>query len=149
MTLELRMYNNEDPTETYVIGETYTFEAEKGIPLPTATVTEIDREDLTFALNFKADDATEAQLDAYGDWYADFELKINQDVTFDANGGADGYLSGQYDNWGSDWKKVPDGKVKVEADKPVKIMEYAAELMGQPGLKLTYNDVYSFVKNFD
>ena len=51
---------------------------EATIALPTATVTELDVATitdvpLTFAMNFKADPVTEAQLLAYGNWYADYE----------------------------------------------------------------------------
>ena len=144
VTLQLKMYNPADESEDYVIG-TYVFT----LGVPTATVTKLKIDDLTFALNFKADEVTEEQLDYYGDWYADYELTVNKDVTFNANGGADGYLSGQYDAWGSEWVDVPDVNVTLNANKPLKIMEYAAELMGQSGLKLTYNDVYTFVKDFD
>ncbi len=117
--------------------------------LPTATVTEIKNDELTFALNFKADDASEAQLAYYGDWFADYVLTVNKDVTFNANGGADGYLSGQYDAWSENWVNVPFEDVTLKANEPIKIMEYAAYIMGQSGLKLTYNDVYGFVKDFN
>ena len=117
--------------------------------LPTATVTELENEDLTFALNFKADEAAEEQLAYYGKWYADFVLTVNKDVTFNANGDADGYLSGQYDAWSENWVNVPFENVTLTAGQSLKIMEYAAQLMGEPGLKLTYNDVYGFVKNFN
>ena len=40
-------------------------------------------------------------------------------------------------------------QVTMTAGNPLKVMEYAAELMGEKGLKLTYNDVYSFVKEFN
>ncbi|MBR2639387.1 MAG: hypothetical protein IKL18_00990, partial [Oscillospiraceae bacterium] len=115
--------------------------------LPTATVTEINKDDLTFALNFKADAATEAQLAHYGDWYADFELTVNKDVTFNADGGADGYLSGQYDAWSENWVNVPFEDVTLKAGESLKIMAYAAETLGQSGLKLTYADVYNSVKD--
>ena len=117
--------------------------------LPTATVTEIENDDLTFALNFKADEVTDGQLGYYGDWYADFVLTVNKDVTFNANCGADGYLSGQYDAWSENWVNVPFEDVTLKAGESLRIMEYAMELMGKPGLKLTYNDVYSMVKDFD
>ena len=145
VTLELRMYNPANEAESYVIGETYTFP----VPLPTATVTTVKNDDLTFALNFKADEATEAQLDAYGKWYADFVLTVNKEVTFNADGGANGYLAGQYDAWSENWVYVPFEDVTLKANESLKIMAYAAELLGQSGLKLTYNDVYSFVKDFD
>ena len=117
--------------------------------LPTATVSVIKNEDLTFAMNFKADTATQAQLDYYGDWYADYVLTINKDVTFNANGGADGYLSGQYDAWSANWVNVPFENVTLNANEPLKIMEYAAELMNKQGLKYTYAEVYESVKDFD
>ena len=135
----------------------YEYGAEAFAPaLPTATVTSIDAPEgtpLTFALNFKADDVTDAQLAYYRDWYADFVLTITglpeEGVTFNTDGTADGYLAGQYDAWSENWVSVPFEDVTLRNGESIKIMEYAATLMGQPGLKLTYNDVYSFVKNFD
>lgn len=142
-----------DATAVYTVADTATVNTTVNAPaapeLPTATVTKLENEDLTFALNFKADDVTEKQLAYYGDWFADFELKINKDVTFNANGGANGYLSGQYDAWGENWVDVPFEDVTVNANEPLKIMECASKLMGQDGLKLTYNDVYGFVKDFN
>ena len=147
VTLELRMYNPADESESYVIGDSYIF----NIPeLPTATVSDISNKELTFAVNFKADEVSAAQLAYYGNWYADFVLTVNKDVTFDANGGADGYLSGQYDEWSENWVDVPYNKaVSISANEPVKIMAFAAELMGKPGLKYTYAEVYESVKDFD
>ena len=135
----------------------YEYGAEAFAPaLPTATVTSIDAPEgtpLTFALNFKADDVTDAQLAYYRDWYADFVLTITglpeEGVTFNTDGTADGYLAGQYDAWSENWVSVPFEDVTLRNGESIKIMEYAATLMGQSGLKLTYNDVYSFVKNFD
>jgi len=149
ISLELRMYNPENPEESYAVGETYEFEVAP--ELPTATIKGIENENLTFAMNFKADKATDAQLDYYGDWYADYVLTINKTATFNADGGADGYLSGQYDGWSENWVNVPYGKgnVTLNAGEPVKIMDFAAELMGKPGLKYTYQDVYEKVKDFD
>ena len=148
VTLELNMYDPEDESKKAVIGDTYEFKAEE-LTVPTATVTEIEKDDLTFALNFKADAVTDAQLGYFGDWYADFVLTVNKDTTFNANGGADGYLAGQYDEWSENWVYVPFENVTLKANESLHIMEYAAELMGKSGLKLTYNDVYSFVKDFD
>ena len=150
ITLELRMYNPEDESENYVIGETYEFVIPAYVPeLPTATVSEVVNEDLTFATNFKADEVTDVQLAYYGDWYADFVLTFPTDVTLNANGGADGYLSGQYDSWSENWVNVPFEDVSLKGGEGLKVMEYAAKLMGKPGLKLTYNDVYTAVKDFD
>lgn len=118
--------------------------------LPTATVTVLENDELTFALNFKGDESTDKQLAYYGDWYADYVLSVNKDVTFNASSdSADGYLSGQYDAWSEEWVNVPFEDVTLKAGESIKVMEYAATLMGQSGLKLTYNDVYNFVKDFN
>ncbi|MBR5239732.1 MAG: hypothetical protein IKW04_04045 [Clostridia bacterium] len=131
----------------------------RSIDLPTATVTELDVATitdvpLTFAMNFKADPVTEAQLLAYGNWYADFELKVNKDVTFNLDGTADGYLAGQYDSWSPAWVTVPKMDVTLAANTPLKIMETASELYGKPGvgapgLKYTCQEVFDRVKDFD
>ena len=124
------------------------------IALPTATVTslnvgEITEVPLTFAMNFKADPATQAPLLAYGNWYADFELKVNKDVTFNLDGTADGYLAGQYDSWSPAWVQVPKKSVTLPANTALKIMETGSETYGKPGLKYTYGEVYDRVKDFD
>lgn len=125
------------------------------VTLPSATVTDIELKDLdprvqlTFAKKFIADEADANVLATYKDWYADFVLTVNKDVTFNANGGADGYLAGQYDEWSENWVSVPFENVTLKANEPLKIMEYAAKLMNKQGLKLTVNDVYEFVKEFD
>ena len=147
VTLELRVYNNENESESYTVGDTYIFTIPE---LPTATVTELENEELTFALNFVADEPTEDQLYYYGDWYADFALTVNKDVTFYTGDESDGYLAGQYDAWSENWVKVPYNKaVTLKAGETVKIMAFAAELMGKTGLKYTYKEVYEAVKDFD
>lgn len=149
VSLELKM-TSPDGTEEITIGEPAVYDVQDIVPLPTATVTNIENDDLTFAMNFFADEITDDQLDFYDDWYADFELTVNKDVTFNANGGADGYLSGSYEGWNNGaWVNVPFEDVTLEANTPLKIMEYAAELMGEPGLKYTYREVYEVVKDFD
>ena len=109
------------------------FAEEAQVALPTATVTEIENEDLTFALNFKADGVTPEQLEYYGDWYADFELTVNKEVTFNANGTADGYLAGQYDEWSENWVSVPFDDVTLTAGAP---------LTGQPMAGCTVEIVF-------
>ena len=123
------------------------------VELPTATVTELDTDaitevGLTFALNFKADDATDAQVEKYGRWFADYVLTVNKDITFNAYGDT-AYLAGQYDAFNTGWLKVPDSDVKLNANEPFRIMAFAAEALQTPGLKITYNDVLGFVKDFD
>ena len=126
--------------------------------LPTATVTKLEKDDLTFAMNFKADEVTDEQLAYYGKWFADFELTVNKETTFDANGSGDGYLAGQYDGewtdenwaWSGEWVNVPFKEpVTLEANKPLKIMAFAAESLNEPGLKYTFKEVYEVVKDFD
>jgi len=155
ISLELRIYNPENEEENYLIGgETYEFEV---VALPTATVTELDTKaisadeengiDLTYGLRFEADDATEEQVTAYGDWFADFVLTVNKDVTFNAEGTQNGYLAGNYGDYG--WIPVPPTDMFIAANEPVRIMATAAEVLGQPGLNYTYNDVLEAVGIFD
>jgi len=151
VTLELRMYNPENPTEGYTIGDTYVYTVNDVIPnLPSATVTNLVMDNLTFATNFKVNEISDEQLAYYEDWYADFELSINRDVTFNSDGTADGYLSGQYDEWGPDWVNVPiDKDITLKAGEVVRIMEFASEIMGKPGLRYTFSQVYTGVQDFD
>ncbi|MBQ9694782.1 MAG: hypothetical protein IJV69_08510, partial [Kiritimatiellae bacterium] len=148
VTLDLRMTNPNDETNVLTIGEPATYTV-KDLLMPTATVTELDNEDLTFALNFKADTVSSEALEYFGSWYADFVLTVNKETTFNANGGVNGYLSGQYDAWSENWLNVPFEDVTLQASESLKIMEYAAKMMGQSGLKVTYRDVYEGVKDFD
>ncbi len=144
---------NEDGTINTESEYTYV----SAIDLPSATVTDITKEELeaknapalTFAKKFTADDVDEPVADFYGDWYADFVLTLNKDATFNADesAGADGYLAGEYGDYG--WISVPFENVTLKAGESLKIMEYAAKLMGQSGLKITYNDVLTAVKEFN
>lgn len=143
-TIALKLTNPET-NEVVVLGE-YT----NGTPeYPTAKVTPIMQDGMTFAMNFLMDEPSDEQLFYYGDWLADFEITFNKDVTFDANGTGDGWLSGQYDAWSSSWVNVPIEPVTIKAGETLKIMEFAAELLGQSGLQLTYREVYESVKDFD
>ena len=56
------------------------FAAEATPALPTAKVSEITKDDLTFAMNFRVNPVDDEQLAHYGSWYADFELTINKKV---------------------------------------------------------------------
>jgi len=126
--------------------------AEATPALPTAAVSEISNEELTFAMNFRVNSVTEEQLAYYGGWYADFELTVNKEVSFNNDGSADGWLAGQYDGWSENWVTVPFGNyapVTLEAGETVKIMAFAADMMGEPGLKYTYREVYEGVQDFD
>ena len=139
-----------------VPGEGLEPEEPETVDPPTATITEIDVHALeaeevylTYALNFSADEVSPETLAAYGDWYVDFVLTINKNATFNANGEADGYLAGQYDAWSDAWVLVPFEDTAIVADEPVKIMEAAADMMGEPGLQYRYSEVYEIVQDFD
>ena len=149
VTLELRMYNPADESESYVLGETHVFKL-TDVKLPTATATELAEEKLTFALNFKADVASALQLYMYGDWYADFEIKLNKDITFNDDKSADGWLAGQLDAWSERWITIPPYEnLTVQANTPLRIMEYAGKLIGQGGHRYTYREIYEGIKDFD
>ena len=118
--------------------------------LPTATITEMDVDDLTFALKFAADPVTDVLLNTYGSWNADFVLTVNKDITVKANGDADGYLAGQYDSFGDFWLNVPPGEgVLLKANTPFLIMKYAREDMKYNQFDIKYNDIVSFVGVFN
>ena len=136
------------------------------VELPQVAITDVKGNlldsdpDLTFALNFaiaNMDELTDEYLEKlfafYGDYYTDYVLTIsglNQDsVTFNANGDADGYLAGQYDAWSENWVSVPFEDVTVRNGESLYIMEYAAKLMGQSGLRFTLAEVAAIVQNFD
>ena len=144
--------------------ETYTV----SVILPEVDVTNIketltdEDPDLTFALNFAIKDIdklTESYLedlfDKYGKHYVDYVLTIegmngeNGTVTFNANGGANGYLAGQYDGWSENWVTVPFENVVVKNGESFYIMEYAAKLMDKPGLRFTLAEIAEIVQNFD
>ena len=144
----------------------YTAEDFIDVELPEVEVVDIKNTlkdsdpDLTFALNFKikdmenlTDEYLEKLFNKYGDYYTDYVLTISglsqESVTFNANGGADGYLAGQYDAWSKNWVSVPFDDVTVENGQSLYIMEYAAKLMGQQGLRFTLAEVAEIVQNFD
>lgn len=132
--------------------------AEEKPVLPTATVTKalvnttvqaadfgdlnnVKDTPLTFQMNFKADEPTDAQREYYSEWLADYELVINKDVR-----GVDGYLAGQYDAFFSHWIKLgaDTEDVVLPANKPIKIIK---DIMG---LELEYEgDILDWVKDFD
>ena len=134
--------------------------------LPTATVKNLFTDELTenlqlkkekaeklglnFAMSFSADEPTPEQLADYGDWYADFVLTVNKDVDFNAgDAAADGFLSGQYDEFSEDWLNVPFSSVEVAANESFLIMKYASKLLNEPGLRFKYSEVYSVVQEFN
>ena len=152
-TLSLRMFNPVNEAEYFVVGEEQVFDyTVPEATVETLSVTEIAKNSnvvLSSALNFKANESTDAQLETYGEWYADFVLTSNKDITMSANGSKDGYLAGQYDSWASYWVAVPTKETTLKADEPLRIMATAAEQLGKKGLKYTYREVYEFVKDFD
>lgn len=127
--------------------------------LPKASVADCENENLTFAKSFGVVDPTLDQLKHFGTWFADFEITVNgivaNTITF-YNGEGDqyaGYLGGSYGDYG--WIYVPGQILGVTVPaatltkgKEFRVMAYAAEKLGQPGLAVTYNDVVDMVGNF-
>ena len=132
------------------------------VTFPEAVVTPIEGTELTFALNFGIKDleaimADEALMEAlfakFGKMYVDYRLTIEgltaDSVVFNADGTADGYLGGQYDEWSSDWVYVPFENVTIENGGSIMIMELAAKLMGKDGLRMTLEEIVAIVADFD
>ena len=139
---------------------------------PEATVTPVEKDDLTFALNFGikgvsvengelvldpevfTEEYLNAVLNTYGKMYVDYRLTISgltdPSVTLNGDGTADAYLAGQYDAWSENWVYVPFGdSVVIENGKSLMIMEYAAELMGKPGLRQILEEIVTIVVDFN
>lgn len=156
------------PVEGYVIVENAdgTYGLEENVELPEVEITDIKGSltdsdpDLTFALNFTIKDLENLDeeylnkvMEQYGSWYTDYVLTISgltdENVTFNANGDSDGYLAGQYDGFGPNWVSVPFENVTLANNESIYIMEYAAKLMGQSGLRYTLAEIVSIVMDFD
>ena len=156
------------PIEGYVIVENTdgTYGLDEKVELPEVVITDIKSSltendpDLTFALNFSIKDLENLDeeyinkvMEQYGSWYTDYVLTISgltdENVTFNANGNGDGYLAGQYDAWSENWVSVPFEDVTLANGESIYIMEYAAKLMGQSGLRFTLAEIVSIVQNFD
>ena len=144
--------NNVLATKTY-----YTTDA---VDLPEAQVTDITNPDLTFALNFQikdVDNFTEKYLNTlmavYGEYYVDYVITIkglsDTEATFNANGGADGYLAGQYDAWSENWVTVPFDDVTIANGDSLYIMETAASMLGKQGLRFKLWEIAEIVRDFD
>lgn len=128
---------------------------------PTAKVTPILNEKLSFALNFTFDglenwteEYIEALLAQYGNWLVDFRLTISgltaESVRFNADDEtADGYLGGQYDDWSENWVYVPFTDATIADDGSLLIMNYAAGNLDEPGLRYTLAEVAAIVVDFD
>ena len=138
----------------------------ENVELPEVEITDIKGSltdsdpDLTFALNFTIKDLENLDeeylnkvMEKYGSWYTDYVLTISgltdENVTFNANGDSDGYLAGQYDGFGPNWVSVPFENVTLANNESIYIMEYAAKLMGQSGLRYTLAEIVSIVMDFD
>lgn len=123
--------------------------------LPSAKVYPVVNPDLSFGLTFEVNKITDAQLDYYGDWYADFTIEFSvpgsdlTEIVLGTGEGADGWLSGQYDEWSENWVNVPFENKSIPLNEPIKVMDFAAKLMGKDGLKITYREVYEGVEKFN
>ena len=161
-------------TYTCSCGESYVDDyTDKVVPaFPEATVTPVENADLTFALNFGikgvsfvdgeivldpevlTEEYIAAVLETYGRMYVDYRLTISglsdPSVTLNSDGTADGFLGGQYDAWSENWVCVPFGdSVVIENGKSLMIMEYAAKMMGQAGLRQILEEIITVVIDFD
>lgn len=126
--------------------------------LPTATITSITNaelekknapKDLNYTLKFKANRVSDFQMLCFTNWYADFEFTISADAKFNCSSAtSDGYLAGQYDSWAKNWISVPTTDVELKANEPLRIMDFGAGLLKKPGLKMTYGEVATLVKEF-
>ena len=134
------------------------------LPMPDAIINDIKNElteddpELTFALNFAfPDNLTQAYIEelfaVYGNWYVDYVITISglnsESVTFNADGNADGYLAGQYDAWSEYWVTVPFENVTINNNGSLFIMQTAAEMLGQNGLRFTLAEIAEIVTNFN
>ena len=157
------------PIEGYEIVENAdgTFGIQEAeVELPEVEITDIKGSltdsdpDLTFALNFTIKDLENLDeeylakvMEKYGSWYTDYVLTISgltdENVTFNSDGSGDGYLAGQYDGFGPNWVSVPFEDVTLTNNESIYIMEYAAKLMGQSGLRYTLAEIVSIVMDFD
>ena len=154
------------PIEGYEIVENTNGTYGLDVKLPEVEITDIKGSltdsdpDLTFALNFTIKDLEdldekylEKVMEKYGNWYTDYVLTISgltdENVTFNSDGSGDGYLAGQYDGFGSNWVSVPFEDVTLANNESIYIMEYAATLMGQSGLRYTLAEIVSIVMDFD
>ena len=151
-------------TYTCSCGDSYTEVMPVVVPeFPGAVVTPIENPELTFALNFGIADIESIEQDqelldalfaTYGDMYVDYRLTIeglNADsVVFNSDGTQNGYLGGQYDAWSTAWVYVPFGdSVTVSDGESIYIMQLAAEMMGEPGLRYTLAEIIAIVVDFD
>lgn len=156
------------PVEGYVIVKNAddTYGLDEKVELPEVEITDIKGSlmdsdpDLTFALNFSIKDLENLDeeyinkvMEQYGSWYTDYVLTISgltdENVTFNSDGSGDGYLAGQYDGFGPNWVSVPFEDVTLTNNESIYIMEYAAKLMGQSGLRYTLAEIVSIVQDFD
>lgn len=130
--------------------------------MPEIAVVPVENEDLSVALNFQIKDLEElvkdeAYIEAlfakYGTCLVDYALTIegltDTEVVFNANATADGCLGGQYDAFGEGWVYVPFEDVKVANNDTFYIMQYASELMNEPGLRFTFAEVAEVVGSFN
>ena len=138
---------------------------------PEAVVTPVEDTGLTFALNFGikgvsivdgeivldpeviTEEYIAEVLEVYGRMYVDYRLTVEglstDKLVLNANGEADGFLGGQYDAWSENWVYVPFEDVVIENGKSLMIMEYAASMMGQAGLRQILAEIVSVVVDFD
>lgn len=97
---------------------------------------------LDYAMVFSAELPDPEQLDEYGQWIVDYELKINKDVSTE-----DVLLAGQYDTFSKDYWLVIDPKAILGEDATLPAGT-SLTLMQAAGFTLTYDTIYRDVQTF-
>ena len=142
--VELVIWNPAEPETKYVISTTkYTFEKPElpkaDVEKITAETVKINGEDvkLEAEYQFTPVQPTEAQLNYYGNWYADYR------VSMDANTAAESFgLFGKYSGYGTNYAEGFLFPQALTANEPVMLLELA-NLSG-----VTYNDMVKNIGEF-
>lgn len=93
----------------------------------------------TFVPALGDEEATEAALEKYGTWHADYVVWVDQDIAANAI-----TLAGQYDDWGEDWVCYQNNAA-VEAGQTIRLIEDYV-----PGTApWTFADALKYVKVFN
>ena len=113
--------------------------------LPTLTMTEIQNENLDFALNFALTELTWDQSWNYNNWYADFYITFNKAVTLNGDGTGDVMISARNEAIGvADWTGFPFAPVSVNAGEAFGVMEYVFELEGDEYVTTLFDATVAF-----
>ena len=97
---------------------------------------------LDVALNFKAKETADEARDAsYGNWYVDFIVTVNKDLSEYTDQGTKFYLAGMYESFSTGWIVVDITDFDVQADQKY-------PLLGTMLMPFTYIDICEYVQEF-